>query len=278
MEPLVSICIPAYNNGAHIHETIQSLLDQTYQTIEIVVVDDASQDDTFEVVQAVDDPRIRLFRNDANLGMAGNWNRCLHLATGDYVKVMGADDLLMPEAIEKEVKALMEHPTAVLAESNSWIMDMDCNKRGIYGRYWRQGLVDGRRVAKSSVRTVDLFGAPLANLFPRSILDRVPGFDPAFVYILDYDFFMSIAALGDIFITHDLLNAQRIRQDSNTSQVMGGGKERAYIAEHRQLLEKHRAGLGLTRFDIALSVLMRRLRSLLVSVFLKLFVRSTGRR
>lgn len=76
MTDLVSICIPAYNNEKDIKGTLESLLEQTYKNIEIVVVDDASTDSTAAIVESIKDDRIHLYRNEKNLGMAGNWNRC----------------------------------------------------------------------------------------------------------------------------------------------------------------------------------------------------------
>ena len=72
MEPLVSVCIPAYNNAEYIKDTIDSILNQTYQNIELVIVDDNSKDNTYELIQGIGDERIKLYHNDKNLGMSGN--------------------------------------------------------------------------------------------------------------------------------------------------------------------------------------------------------------
>jgi len=241
--------------------------------VEVVVVDDASYDGTYDLVNAIADPRIRLSRNDTNLGLAGNWNQSIRLARGEFVKLMGADDVLEPSAIEKELQALVDHPTAVLAESDSQIVNTDGIQRGVFRRYWRSGLVPGRRIAKDSIRTVDLFGSPVANLIRGSVLKRVGGFDPTFVYVADYDLLMSVASHGDIFIIREALNQFRVRKGSNTSRVMGGGEESAYLSEHRRLLEKHRKDLALTGFDIGVSMMMRRTWSLMVRVYLRVFAR-----
>jgi len=273
VSPLVSICMPAYNNADHIEKAIQSVLEQTYRNIEIVVVDDASSDNTYDLVKSIRDPRIRASKNDVNLGLAGNWNHTMDLANGAFVKLMGADDLLEPQAIKKELRALLDNPSAVLAESDSRVIDAIGRQHGTYRRYWRNGLVPGKRIARASIRTFDRFGNPVANLIRSSALREVGGFDPSFVYITDYDFFVSIGLKGDVFIIHEPLNCFRVRSGANTSLVMGGGREAAYLAEHRKMLDKHRQGLGLTGFDIAASVLVRRVWSFIVSIYLKLFAR-----
>ena len=124
MEPLVSVCIPAYNNAAYIKETIDSILKQTWKNLELVICDDKSKDNTIEVIESIKDDRIRLCKNEKNLGMSGNWNKCLHECKGEFIKLICADDMLRKDAIEKEVRALIEHPKAVLAESDTQLFDL----------------------------------------------------------------------------------------------------------------------------------------------------------
>ena len=158
MEPLVSVCIPAYNNAGYIQETIESILNQTYKNIELVVVDDNSKDNTADVIRNIPDERIRLYQNEQNLGMSGNWNRCLELVTGDYVKLICADDLLARDCIEKEVGALIAHPEAVLAESDSKLVDIDGIAHGTYKRFHTSGLTDGKKIAKRGILSQNYFG------------------------------------------------------------------------------------------------------------------------
>lgn len=274
MKPLVSVCIPAYNSAGYIMDTVNSILNQTYRNLELVVVDDCSTDDTYEVLCAIQDERLKLYRNEHNLGMSGNWNRCLKLCSGEYVKLICADDLLAENALELEVSALEEHSTAVIAESDTKLVDLDGDGKGFYKRYGKKGLVDGRKICRRGFFNKDYFGAPQANTFRRSVAEKIGGFDPAFTYILDYDFFVSLACEGDVYIIHESLNFFRVRKESNTGAVMGEDKEKTavYVAEHRHLLEKNRQRLQLSGFDIWLSVLIRRFRCFAASVYLKLFV------
>ncbi|MDE7434566.1 MAG: glycosyltransferase [Lachnospiraceae bacterium] len=274
MKPLVSVCIPAYNSAGYIMDTVNSILNQTYRNLELVVVDDCSTDDTYEVLRAIQDERLKLYRNEHNLGMSGNWNRCLKLCSGEYVKLICADDLLAENALELEVSALEENPTAVIAESDTKLVDLDGGGKGFYKRYGKKGLVDGRKICRRGFFNKDYFGAPQANTFRRSVAEKIGGFDPAFTYILDYDFFVSLACEGDVYIIHESLNFFRVRKESNTGAVMGEDKEKTavYVAEHCHLLEKNRQRLQLSGFDIWLSVLIRRFRCFAASVYLKLFV------
>lgn len=99
--PQVSILIPVFNRNKYIAQCIQSALDQSFTSYEIVVVDNASDDGTWDICQqfAVSDPRVRVFRNEKNIGPVRNWIRCSQEARGEYSKILFSDDLLEPDCI-----------------------------------------------------------------------------------------------------------------------------------------------------------------------------------
>ncbi len=99
--PLISIIIPAYNAVNYIQETIESCLNQTYNRIEIIVQDDRSNDGTWELLNQLykNNLKVRLFRNEKNLGIGDNWNAAYDKVTGDYVIIFNADDLISPDLI-----------------------------------------------------------------------------------------------------------------------------------------------------------------------------------
>lgn len=99
--PLISIIIPAYNAVNYIEETINSCLSQTYVNLEIIVQDDRSTDGTWELANKLyaADPKVRLFRNEKNLGIGDNWNAAYDKVNGEYVIIFNADDLLNPNLV-----------------------------------------------------------------------------------------------------------------------------------------------------------------------------------
>lgn len=101
----VSILIPVYNREYLIGQTLNSAINQTYDNIEIIVVDNASTDNTWEVIQRYkkQDKRIKAFRNNTNIGPVKNWCKCIDHATGKYAKILWSDDLISPDFIEKTV-------------------------------------------------------------------------------------------------------------------------------------------------------------------------------
>lgn len=101
----VSVIIPAYNCAEFISETLESVLGQTYQDFEIIVIDDCSKDNTWEIIcrYAKSDSRIHAFKNDTNLGIAGNRNRGISLSSGKYIAWQDADDISLPMRLEHQV-------------------------------------------------------------------------------------------------------------------------------------------------------------------------------
>lgn len=270
-QPLVSVCIPSYNNAEYISETIDCILNQTYKNLELVICDDHSKDNTVEVIKGYTDPRVKLFINEKNLGMSGNWNNCLNHCTGEFIKLICADDMLALDSIEKEVTALINNPSALLAESDTQFRDLQGNTKGSYTRYKKAGLVDGKVITRAGLFSRNLFGAPLNNTFRASVLEKVKGFDPSFKYILDYDFWVSIACLGDVYIIHEPLNYFRLRNDSNTGKVLTT-EQKAYVEEHKMLLRKHAEELHISKFDFECSVMIRKILNFGSRIYLRLFI------
>ncbi len=108
-QPLVSIIMPSYNTADFIEESVQSVLDQTYQNWELVIVDDCSTDQTDDVISKFNDQRIIFQKNDANSGAAVSRNKAIASAKGRYIAFLDSDDLWSKEKLEKQVSFMLEH-------------------------------------------------------------------------------------------------------------------------------------------------------------------------
>lgn len=108
-KPKVSVCLPTYGRAKLLPMVIRSVLSQTYEDFEIFVSDDASPDNTAEVVSSFKDPRIRYHRNKKNLGVRENWNLAVKDARGHYVLKLDDDDYIHPDFLAKTVAVLEEH-------------------------------------------------------------------------------------------------------------------------------------------------------------------------
>ena len=111
-DKLVSVIIPVYNVEKFVEQAIVSIIDQTYKHLEIIVIDDGSSDATYQIVAdlAIQDPRIRLYKNERNLKIVKTLNRALSLAQGEYIARMDGDDISALDRIEKQVAFLESNP------------------------------------------------------------------------------------------------------------------------------------------------------------------------
>ncbi|MCX6812236.1 MAG: glycosyltransferase family 2 protein [Candidatus Berkelbacteria bacterium] len=129
-KPTFSVLIPAYKSAGIIGATIKSILDQTFSDFELIIVDDCSPDDTEKVIKnwQKKDRRIKYFRNEKNLGYSGNLERCRQLASGKYIYLMGNDDILSSQALEKTLVAFkMDKDVGVVTRPYYWFEQNDVN-------------------------------------------------------------------------------------------------------------------------------------------------------
>ncbi len=113
--PRVSVVIPSYNHSAYLRQCIDSVLAQTHADWEIVAVDDCSSDDSVAILRSYDDPRIRVYVNERNMGTYPTENVGLDLATGDYIAILNSDDYWEPDKLRQQVEVLGAHPDALFS-------------------------------------------------------------------------------------------------------------------------------------------------------------------
>lgn len=191
--PLISVIIPVYNGEKTINETIQSVLKQTLSDLEIIVIDDGSQDRTLEIVKSIQDRRIQAF-SYRNAGVSSSRNRGFYHARAEFISFLDADDLWLPDKLESQFKALQENPQAALAYS--WTDYIDES-----GQWLHPG---DRITVKGEAYERILLGNFLESgsnaLIRREAFSRVRGFDESLVGPEEWDLFIRIAAAGDLFV------------------------------------------------------------------------------
>lgn len=106
----VSVLIPVYNAAAFLKDSVNSILNQTFDDFELILLNDASSDNSEEIIRGFDDPRIRYYKNEKNLGISGSRNKLLDLARGEYLAVMDNDDLSVPDRLAAQVAYLDANP------------------------------------------------------------------------------------------------------------------------------------------------------------------------
>lgn len=122
--------MPSYNTASYIRETAQSVLEQTYQNWELIILDDCSTDNTDEVVASIKDERIKYLKNEKNSGAAVSRNRALREAKGRWIAFLDSDDLWMPEKLEKQI-AFMEENGYSFSYTNYEEIDVEGNRTGV---------------------------------------------------------------------------------------------------------------------------------------------------
>jgi glycosyltransferase involved in cell wall biosynthesis len=108
--PAVSVLLPVHNGEKYLDQAIESILSQTFQDLELLVADDGSEDRTWQIASGYKDPRIRLFQNESNLGIAETLQGMILESRGKYIARMDADDISLPKRLEKQVAFLESHP------------------------------------------------------------------------------------------------------------------------------------------------------------------------
>ena len=122
-EPTVSVLVKSYNHAPYVHQTIESILAQSYQDFEIVVTDDASTDETAAILRTFEDPRIKLEVNAQNLGISGAMNATISRARGRYLAILNSDDWALPGRLERQVDFLNSNPHVSVVTSLPYPVD-----------------------------------------------------------------------------------------------------------------------------------------------------------
>lgn len=217
-DPLVSICLPTYNYAHYLPESISSCLGQSYGRLEVIVVDDASADDSREVIKSFDDPRIRFIENAERLGLVENWNKTLTLARGEIVKFMFADDRLEETAVERMVEELSD-PNVNLVFCSAKIIDASGNHTRTHQPYPESRYLRGRDEAKRCVKEGNYIGAPTAVAVRRSALEHAGKFDETLRFHADQEMWIRLLLDGDGYFISDPLVSTREHGGSETSRL-----------------------------------------------------------
>lgn len=119
----ISVCLATYNGAEYLQHQIQSILDQIRLSDELIVVDDCSQDASGQIVKSFADQRVRLIRNETNLGVFSTFERALRASSGDILFLSDQDDIWLPEKVEKVVSAFATRPSVTMVISDAEVID-----------------------------------------------------------------------------------------------------------------------------------------------------------
>ena len=216
MKPRISVIISAYNCELYVAESIQSIIDQTCGNWEILIADDGSTDRTKSIIDGFNDPRIRRFHNDKNLGLLNTWNNLAGQAKGEYLTWQDADDISFPMRFQKQLSALDADPDLMLC---------GCNHIRYYP-YWGKTIVSNYPQSHLEIadvikkqQIVPFTGA--TKMLRRKILDKAPLFRPFFDGLgwEDYDFILRTLENFKVGNIPDVLYEYRYTRGSSSRKI-----------------------------------------------------------
>lgn len=226
-QPLISCIVPVFNGARYLAEALDSILNQTYRPIEIIVIDDGSTDQSAAVIRSYGD-RIRCFYQD-NAGPAKARNRGLSEASADFIAFLDADDLWHPEKLDRQSARFRSRPeleACVTHVQNFWMPELKQEETRLKNHRFSQPLPGY---------------AMQALLARRSVFDRVGVFNTALRVVDDTDWFLRAIELGVVVeILPDVLVQRRLHQ-RNITRTATAQEELMHLLKHS--LDKKRRSL-----------------------------------
>lgn len=231
MDELVSVIIPAYNREKTIEKAIQSVLDQTYKDIEVIVVDDGSTDATVLAVNGIGDKRVKCISLDKNSGACRARNKGLEKAQGRYIAFQDSDDIWKPEKLEKQIAILKSEPVDLVFCAFERIRDTEKTILPLLneGRVSRKELLE-----KSLVSTQTLIGK-------RECFDKIV-FDEKMPRLQDYDITIRLSEKFDFYFIKEPLVEMYVGNDSiSRSTIKMLNAEQRIFEKYKSEMEKYPA-------------------------------------
>ena len=248
--PRITFAMPFYRGLRHLESALGSLQAQTIGEWEAVVVDDAGPESAASTIAQLDDPRIRYLRNESNLGLAGNWNKALSLATTDLVTIVHCDDLLEPHYAATMIALMDRHPEAVAGHCRVLLIDdagqptrtlADTVKGWLTPRFRGDLVTEGDLGLRSLVRANWIFCPTVC--YRRALLPANP-FDQRWRFVLDLDLMRRFLFGGQSIVGTDTVAYRYRRHADNQTRVLGRDfsrhdEELAFAAEVAEQARGH---------------------------------------
>ena len=189
--PLLSVLMPVFNSELFVAEAIESILDQTFADFEFLILDDASTDNSLEIINDFEkkDSRIKVFQNEKNLGVVESRNKLINLSKGKYIAWIDSDDIAIENRFEEQIKFLETHPEIGMV--GAWLIKCD--------KFGNKQLIWPMETDPEKLQTELFFHSPFSTvvMIRRSALpERL--YDSRFPVAEDYDFYCRIAEKSDV--------------------------------------------------------------------------------
>lgn len=197
----ISIIMPVYNEEKYLREAIDSILCQTADNFEFIIIDDASTDNSLPIIQSYTDKRIVLIRNEQNIGNYPSRNKGMEVAVGKYICVMDADDIAYPQRLEVQYEYMETHPTVSALGTNFIFSKTDIKKNLLFSH------------EQIMIKLLQNNAVLHPSLMIRSdVMRKHGGYNEKYVYSSDYDLIARFAISGTVENLPDILMMYRLHE------------------------------------------------------------------
>jgi len=256
MENLVSVIIPTYNRADYIVETIKSVLCQTYQKFEIIIVDDGSTDNTGDLIKLINDPRLKyIYQSNSGLP-ASPRNNGIKAAKGDFIAFLDSDDLWLPEKLEKQVEILVKNNDIGLVYCNAEYFGSDYKGNSTIVKEGYTGDVFEKLIEKNFVPALSVMCRrevfSIAGLFDESKKLRA---------VEDYELWMRIAKYFKLHYVNQVLCRYRLHSQNILGEDKFKSSYKAFLAfasvcnKVKMTRQQFKTGAAANYFYIAMAYL-----------------------
>jgi len=229
MNPKISVIMPVYNGEKYLKESIESILAQSFKDFELLIINDASKDNSEEIIKSYKDARIKLINNEENLGLVGALNKGIDSSAGEYIARMDQDDISLPNRFETQLNFMEAHREIGLC--GSWVKNIGVN----------EGYINKKESDTDELKAMLLFYTPLAHptvFIRKKILDEYNlRYDGNFEYCEDYDLWSRISEFAKISNIEKVLLLYRVH-DTNMSNVYSDKQRGKAEIIRTRLIEK----------------------------------------
>lgn len=270
--PRISVVIPVYNGLAYVEETFRAVLQQTATDWELILVDNRSTDGTSELlrrlVEAQNDPRVRIVTNAATLPAPENWNVGVREAKGEYLKLICADDIPSDDCLERQARVLADHPTVSVAAGARIIINSRGQVMFTRSGIRRTGIHPGRDMIRRCIMSgTNIIGDPVNVMWRRSAMEKIGFFDPTVVYCTDVEYWLRLLSVGDLFYDTQPVGYYRIHAKA-AATGLSGVTVRDFL--HTARLQEARGSVSLSPLDLRIIAMKSRFKSLLRQLIYRL--------
>lgn len=204
--PSVSICIPTYNGHDHLKECLDSIRAQTFQDFEVLICDDQSSDGTLDFARelAQGDPRFRFISNPRRFALVGNWNNCIAVSHGEWIKFVFQDDIIAPACVEKLLKACEQTGKSFSFCARDFIFEDGTSQSLQEWFLGHQAELDSKYLNRSTIEAdeagrmalqkpyYNIVGEPTVTLIRKSVFEQLGVFDGELIQLCDSEFWFRV--------------------------------------------------------------------------------------